>query len=112
MDDDAAVCAALAFALELDGFEVESLESGEALLSFALPPFGVCLVVDERLPGLSGLDTLLQLRARNVTLPALLMTSNPKVGLRMAAHAAGVPILEKPLLGDLLSNAIRAALRP
>jgi FixJ family two-component response regulator len=112
VDDDPAVCAALAFALELEGFEVEGLASGEALLRHTLPLLDACLVVDERLPGLSGLDALLQLRARHVTLPALLMTSHPNFALRAAAQAAGVPILEKPLLGDVLSNAIRAALRP
>jgi FixJ family two-component response regulator len=111
VDDDAAVRAALIFALELEGFEVEGLGSGEALVLCDLPDAGTCLVVDERLPGMTGLEALRRLRRRDVKLPALLITSHPDLRLRAAARLAGVPILEKPLLGDALSNAIRAALR-
>ena len=111
VDDDAAVRAALAFSLELEGFEVESCRSGEALLTHALPARGACLVIDERLPGISGLETLSRLRDRLVMLPALLMTSYPTPKLRAAAHAADVRILEKPLMGDILSLAIRATLQ-
>lgn len=111
VDDDVAVCEALVFALELEGFAAESFNSGEALLRNALPATGTCLVLDERLPGISGLETLRRLRDRRVVLPALLMTSHPGRDLRAAARAAGVPILEKPLLGDMLSNAIRTALQ-
>jgi hypothetical protein len=52
------------------------------------------------------------LRRRNVTLPALLITTNPNRSLRNAARAADVPIVEKPLLGDTLLRSIRAALTP
>ena len=69
-----------------------------------------CLLVDERLPGITGLDALNQLRNRDVKLPAILMTSHPSASVRATAKAAGVPILEKPLLGDALTVAIRNAL--
>jgi FixJ family two-component response regulator len=110
VDDDAAVRRALAFALELEGFDVETYESGEALLLRGAPDMRGCLVLDERLPGISGLETLRQLRARHIGLPALLVTSHPKAGFRAAAAAAGAPILEKPLLGETLAVAIRTAL--
>jgi FixJ family two-component response regulator len=110
VDDDSAVRRALAFALELEGFDVETFESGEALLLRETPIPPGCLVIDERLPGISGLETLRQLRARRVELPAVLVTSHPKPGLRAAAARAGAPILEKPLLGETLAGAIRAAL--
>jgi FixJ family two-component response regulator len=110
VDDDAAVREALMFTLELEGFDVEGLGSGEALLQSDLPEVGTCLVVDERLPGMSGFEALRRLRLREVRLPALLMTSHPDFHLRAAARLAGLPILEKPLLGDVLSDAIRAAL--
>ena len=111
VDDDDAVREALAFTWEMEGFGVECLGSGEALLMHALPARGTCLLIDERLPGISGFEALLRLRDRNVTLPAILMTSNPDRALRSAAQAAAVPILEKPLLGDAMTLAIRAALR-
>jgi len=111
VDDDSAVRLALAFALDLAGFPVETFESGEALL-LRDPPENCCLVIDERLPGVSGLETLRQLRARHVDLPAILVTSHPKPAFREAAAAAGAPILEKPLLGDTLIAAINAAIAP
>jgi FixJ family two-component response regulator len=110
VDDDDAVRRALAFALDLEGFAVESYDSGEAL--FARVPLQApgCLVLDERLPGASGLETLRELRARDVSLPAVFVTSHPKPSFRAEAAAAGVPILEKPLEGATLIAAINAML--
>ena len=110
VDDDEALRSAVKFSLELEGYQVATCGSGEALLLHDLPDRNACLVVDERLPGLSGLATLAQLRRRNVALPALLITTNPRATLREAAAAAGVPIVEKPLMGDGLAGSIRAAL--
>ena len=110
VDDDAAVRSALEFVFELEGFAVRSCDSGEALLLADLPPSGACLVLDERLPGISGLDALAQLRRRGSTLPAVMMTSNAGPRLREAAALAGVPVLEKPLLGDGIVPSVRAAL--
>ena len=111
VDDDAAVRSALQFTLELEGFRVETWDSGEALLlRQGLPQSDACLVIDERLPGISGLETLRQLRQRQVSLPVILITSHPRPPFRAAAAAAGVPILEKPLMGDSLMTSIRTAL--
>jgi len=110
VDDDAAVRRALAFALDLEGFAVETYESGEAVLLCALPDTPGCLVIDERLSGVSGLETLRALRARQVALPAILVTSHPKLALREAAAETGTPILEKPLLGEILISTIRQLL--
>ena len=110
VDDDEAVRRALEFALDLDGFAVETFESGEALLLRDPPSPPGCLVIDERLPGISGLDTLRQLRARQIALPAVLVTSHPKPAFRDAAARAGVPILEKPLEGETLISAIHGLL--
>lgn len=106
VDNDPAVRRALAFALDMEGFAVESFESGEALLLRDRPLGPGCLVLDERLPGVSGLDTLRQLRARAVDLPAILVTSHPNAPFREAAARAGAPILEKPLMGETLVAAI------
>ena len=110
VDDDDAVRRALEFALDLEGFAVETYASGEALLLRTQTDEPACLVIDERLPGVSGFDTLRQLRARHLGVPAILITSHPKPAIRAAAAAAGVPILEKPLLGETLVSAIREAI--
>jgi two-component system response regulator FixJ len=105
-DHDAAVRTALAFSLEMEGFRVETFESGEALLRAPLPHRRGCLVLDQNLPGLSGLEALVVLRSRGVSLPALLITSLPTAAVRKAAACAGVTIIDKPLLNDDLGHAI------
>ena len=110
VDDDEAVCRSLALALDLEGFAVETCRTGESLLMKDLPTDNAFLLLDERLPGVSGMEVLRQLRTRGVRLPAALVTSHPKPSLRVAADAAGIPILEKPLLGDTLVTAVRHGL--
>lgn len=110
VDDDEAVCQALAFALDLEGFAVEVCRTAEILLLRDFPDRNAFLVLDERLPGISGLEALRRLRARGVTLPAALVTTHPKPALRSAAAVEGVPILEKPLLGDMLLATVKAGL--
>jgi len=111
VDDDPAVRAALQFRLELEGFVVNACSSGEELLDRQdLPKGEACLVLDYKLTGMTGLETLQRLRDRHVNLPALLITSNPAPVLRAAAGTAGATIVEKPLLGDDLVGEIRAAL--
>ncbi|MDX2274615.1 MAG: response regulator [Hyphomonadaceae bacterium] len=106
VDDDAGLLAALRFAFETEGMMVESYLSAEAAL--AAPAMAHdCVVLDQRLPGLSGLDLLERLRSRGETAPALLITSNPVATTRARAMAAGVEIVEKPLLQDVLTHRVR-----
>jgi FixJ family two-component response regulator len=110
IDDDPAVLAALKFAFEAEGFAVAPYRSGsEVLAEPSLPQHG-CLVIDFRLPDMDGLNLLASLRSRAVELPAILVTSHPSPSLRRRAAAAGTPIVEKPLLGDALLDAIHGAL--
>jgi len=110
IDDDPAVLGALKFSLELEGFQVAAYRSGSELLAETALPQSGCLVIDYKLPEMDGLDLLAALRRRNVLLPAILITSHPTTALRRRAAAATAPIVEKPLLGDALTNAIRSIL--
>jgi len=110
VDDDPAVRGSLTFSLELDGFDVEAFESGEALLMHQLPDRPTCLVLDQKLPGITGLEALDELRAQRNDSPAILITSHPPRAVIEAAEKAGVPIVEKPLLGDTLVHDIHRAL--
>jgi FixJ family two-component response regulator len=110
VDDDPGVRSALRFTFEADGYEVATFGSGEELLDD--PPRGerTCIVIDQRLPGLSGLDTLARLRAIGVAPPAILITSYPSALVRQRASEAAVDIVEKPLLGNLLPQKVAEAL--
>jgi len=110
VDDEPAVLAALNFALELEGFAVATYGSGSELLVQSEFPQIACLIIDYRLPDMDGLDLLAALRSRGVHLPAVLITSRPPSTLCRRAAAANVQIVEKPLLGPALLDAIHVAL--
>ena len=112
VDDDDGLRTALRYSLEIEGFNVVTCASGEGLLKLALPQTSACLVVDQVLPGLSGIDALEALRARQVDLPAIVITSSPDARLRARAVLADARLIEKPLLNDLLTRAIRSLLFP
>src|SRR5215813_13581400 len=99
VDDDVAVRSSLKFSLELEGFCVRDYASADELLGLDEFLPCSCLVIDHRLPGMSGLDLIVTLRARHVTVPAILITTHPSPALRERAAETHVPIVEKPLLG-------------
>jgi FixJ family two-component response regulator len=110
VDDDPALLHALSFAFETEGYDVRAFADAEALLADPNQPHAsLCLVLDHKLPGMSGLALLAALRARNVGAPAILITSNPTQALRREARNAGVEIVEKPLLDGVLASKVREA---
>jgi two-component system response regulator FixJ len=109
IDDDFAVRNSLKFALEIEGLMVRSYATGAELLSAGDLALCNCLVVDQNMPGMNGLDLITLLRARSFAAPAILITSHPSSSLRERARQAGVPIVEKPLLGNALLDKIRDA---
>lgn len=110
VDDDPALLHALTFAFEIEGYDVRAFADAESLLADPSAPRGaLCFVFDQRLPGLSGLALLAALRAQSFAAPAILITSNPPAAVRRQASAAGVEIVEKPLLDGLLASKVRDA---
>lgn len=110
VDDDPAVAHAVQFSFDLEGLDVRSFRDAESLLASGDLPEKGCLILDYNLPGVDGLGLLERLRANDVRMPAVLITTNPRTHLRARAAAAGVPIIEKPLLTDALLTAVRSAL--
>lgn len=112
VDDDAAVRNSLKFALELEGFDVRVYEGGAAMLADPVPSAGGCLVVDQFMPGMNGTELVGRLRARDIDMPAILITARPSDALRASAARSGIgQVLEKPLEGSALLESIRRALR-
>jgi two-component system, LuxR family, response regulator FixJ len=111
VDDDAAVCNSLKFSLELEGLEVRTFAGGAELLRARDIDACQCFVIDQKMPGMSGLELIGKLRERNIASPAILIISQPSAALSARAASARVPIVEKPLLGNTLLDRIREALR-
>jgi FixJ family two-component response regulator len=105
IDDDPAVLAALAFSFEMEGFDIEALETPADVAGCDVRS-AACLVVDYRLPGRDGLDLIERLRRRGVRTPAVLITTLPPSATLARAAALGVPIVEKPLLTDELVTVV------
>jgi FixJ family two-component response regulator len=104
VEDDVSLLGALTFALEAEGFRVHGFSAGGPLL--AEPVRADCLVVDMRLPDTDGLRLISRLRELGVWSPAILVTTNPDQRIKRTAAAAGVPIVEKPLLTEELRQLI------
>src|SRR6516162_6779091 len=108
IDDDPGVRSSLKFALEVEGFAVRTYPTGSDLLDEEDMPESGCVVADYHLPGMNGLDLLARLRDRKVSLPAILITTDPSAAVRGRAATARVRLVEKPLLSDALFQGIRA----
>jgi two-component system, LuxR family, response regulator FixJ len=107
IDDDLAVRNSLKFSLEVEGFTVRIYATGAELMSAEDLALSRCFVVDQNMPGIKGLDLIALLRARHLSAPAILITSHPGRPLRERAREVSVPIVEKPLLGNVLVDKIR-----
>lgn len=108
--DDQALRASLQFALEIEGFLVDVFASGEELLARDPFPQHACLVVDYTLPGVDGVEIAVTLRRRGVDCPTILMATDPPEHLRRRILTEKLTLVEKPLLGNTLADAIRSAL--
>lgn len=106
VEDDHDLSAALRFALELDGFEVRCFITAEEFLKAERPAKNALLILDEKLPGMAGLEMLEALRERGEDLPVILITT-PTRQVVARALEMGVPLIEKPLITDDLARRVR-----
>lgn len=107
VEDDSAVRDSLKFTLVVEGFAVRTFSDAQQLLAEPRLPDPDCLIVDQNMPGMNGLNLISELRARNIKAPAILITSHPNSSVRDQAASAGVPIIEKPLLNSALLDRVR-----
>lgn len=99
--DDDGVRDSIRFLFETAGYAVAAFGSAHDFRAEADPARFACLVLDEHLPGISGLDLLTLLRARAIGTPALLMVDGPAPAVSRRAATLGVlRVIEKPLDQD------------
>jgi len=110
IDDDDGLREALAFLLDVNGIEARFYASANAFLD-ALPVADGCVLTDVRMPGLTGLELVRELRARGATFPVIVMTGHGDIPLAVEAMKAGVlDFIEKPFEDEHLIGSLRNAL--
>lgn len=112
VDDEGALREAMRELLQEEGWTVEAYSSGEAFLEGYHSDREGCLVVDARMPGMSGLELLERLKAISGAPPAIMITGHADVRLAVRAIRAGaMAFLEKPVQYDELVVNIERALQ-
>ena len=97
VDDDEALRDSLVWLLESQGFKVQAFASAEDFLKTWRPEFNGCLLLDVRMPGMSGLELHERLRSLYCTLPIIFITGHGDVPMAVAALKKGaVDFIEKP----------------
>jgi FixJ family two-component response regulator len=111
VEDDESLRVAIRSLLLSCGFEVEMFESSEAVLGVARLDLA-CLIVDVRLPGMSGLDLQRNLVAADRELPIVFISAHeaPVAQQRQALAAGAIAFLRKPFPEDALIGAVHAGL--
>jgi FixJ family two-component response regulator len=111
VDDDSSVREAIQNLISSVGLRVETFETAQDFLRSEIRDIPGCLVLDVRLPGLSGLDLQRELSARNVTLPIIFITGHGDIPMSVRAMKAGaLEFLTKPFRDQDLLDAIQQAL--
>lgn len=111
VDDDPAVCKALARLLRANGWAVETFDSAEALLAREHAPAPACLVLDVNLPDLDGLALQRRLTEAGQAFPILFLTGHGDVPTSVRAMKAGASdFLQKPVKAEVLLAAVRFAI--
>jgi two-component system response regulator FixJ len=111
VDDDASVRDALKVFIEWAGYMVECYDSAEAFLDDYTPEQSGCLLLDNLMPEMSGLELQKVLRERNISLPVIFLTAHGKVPTSVKALKSGaIDFLEKPFDDKILLKRIREAI--
>ena len=112
LDDDLAVRDALSVFLECYGFTVAAFESAEMFLEQTRENMRGILVVDQRMPGMSGLELQAELTSREIELPIIIITGHGDSQMSVTAMEQGaVGFLEKPFRNQDLLEYIENILR-
>ncbi len=111
VEDDELVRGALSNLFQSVGLAVEVFGSASEMLQSKLPDVASCLVLDIRLPGLSGLDFQGELAKANIHIPVIFMTGHGDIPMTVKAMKGGaVDFLTKPFRDQDMLDAVMAAI--
>jgi FixJ family two-component response regulator len=111
IDDDASMRRALTNLFESVGLKVQVFSSASEMLQSKLPGVSSCLVLDVRLPGLSGLDFQTELSEANIHIPIIFMTGHGDIPMTVRAMKGGaIDFLTKPFRDQDMLDAVAAAI--
>jgi FixJ family two-component response regulator len=103
IDDDSDVREVLGVLLETAGYSVQTYKSGAEYLADPDHHQMACLVVDQRMPGMTGLELLLELERRGLTIPAVLITGVEDADItREASNRGAMTVMQKPVSSHTL----------
>jgi FixJ family two-component response regulator len=111
IDDDAGIRDSLALLFRSVGLRAELFHSANELLQSKLPPIPSCLVLDVRLPGLSGFELHAELTKANIHIPIIFITAHGDIPMSVRAMKAGaVDFITKPFRDQDMLDAVTAAI--
>ncbi len=111
VDDEPTVRDSVSMLLRSAGFVVEAFETADAFLRSYDPATPGCLLLDVRLPGISGMELQKQLIAQGIRLPIIILTGHGDVQMAVSAMKRGaMDFIEKPFVPAALLERVRHAL--
>lgn len=112
VDDDPAMLDSLRWLVESIGLKVETFTSAQAFLAaYSIERLG-CLVVDVRMPGMSGIELQEQLVAEKITIPIIVISGHGDVPIAVRAMRTGaIDFIEKPFNDQVILDRIQAAVQ-
>ncbi len=112
VDDDAALRRSIAFLAESVGWRVRAFADPQEFLRSPDLAGGGCLVLDVRMPGMSGLELQRELQTRRIELPIVFITGHGDIAMAVQAMKDGaLDFIEKPFKDQQLLDAIARAMR-
>jgi CheY-like chemotaxis protein len=114
IEDEPAIRRLMAMALEPTGYDVAAAEDGPlGLARFGTGAGWDAVLLDQRMPGMEGLEVLRRIRAITTTVPVIMVTAYPSIDLAVDAMKIGAcDFIRKPATPEVLRAAIDAATRP
>ena len=111
VDDDPGARKSLGFLIESSGYSVKSFTSANEFLDYYLPHHRGCLVLDIRMPGMSGLELQERLREGDIQIPIIFVSGHTDVAIASRAFRAGAcDVIEKPIDEQTLLRRIHEAM--